>query len=106
MDINEYLLDGRPNPFFLRPFMAGTIPETRWTPDTSKTYRAQLAYQLDLNDAKSKWLRWLGRHNFLGYGETRERIYGSLGFQDYITSEHAWLPADDLRLAPVARTTP
>ncbi|BET65477.1 hypothetical protein ASA1KI_03950 [Opitutales bacterium ASA1] len=91
IDINETLLDGSPNPFFLRPFMAGSEPQKRWILDDNETMRGQLAYVFDPQN-KPAWLQWFGRQSVLGYGEKRERISGTLGFRDYVTSAHDWLP--------------
>lgn len=79
IDPNERLLDGSVNPFFRRPYIAA--PETLSVidrPYKRDSYRAQLAYILDLRDSKSKWVRWLGRHQILGYYEyqrSEEDIY-------------------------------
>ncbi len=67
VDVNERLLDGSPNPFFRKPYLG--VPEPVWTetPYEQDSYRAQLAYVLDLTQEKSKWVRWLGRQQILGY---------------------------------------
>lgn len=90
MDINEKLLDGSTNPYFLRPFMAGSEPQVNRTIDDAKTYRAQLAYRLDMTD-RSSWLKWIGVHSLALYGETRDRTSGSLGYRSYILPGHPWL---------------
>lgn len=91
IDVNEKLLDGSDNPFFLRPYMGGSEPTKRWIIDDSEIMRGQVAYILDLTH-KDNWLRWLGRNSFVGYGEHRDRISASLGFRDYVTSVHSWKP--------------
>lgn len=91
IDVNEKLLDGQDNPFFLRPFMAGSEPSKRWIFDNSEIVRGQVAYILDLTK-KDGWVRWLGRHSLVGYGEYRDRLSASLGFRDYLTSVHTWKP--------------
>lgn len=90
IDINEKLLDGSPNPYFLRPFMSGSEPQVTRTIDDSKTYRAQLAYRLDLTN-RSSWLKWIGVQSLAAYGETRDRKSGSLGYRSYILPGHSWL---------------
>ncbi|HTT55612.1 MAG TPA: TonB-dependent receptor plug domain-containing protein, partial [Opitutaceae bacterium] len=42
IDPNEKLLDGTPNPYFLRPFIATDKPRTSWLPAKWDTYRGQL----------------------------------------------------------------
>ena len=53
VDTNETLLDGRKNPFFLRPYIGGLAPQVVKRPNFTDQYRAQLAYQLDLRQEKS-----------------------------------------------------
>jgi outer membrane receptor for ferric coprogen and ferric-rhodotorulic acid len=90
IDINEKLLDGTVNPYFLRTYVGGSQPIYKKTRNNNGNYRAALAYQLDLSNEKS-WLRWLGRNNFLGYGEYREIFGGSLGYKDTMSSTEAWM---------------
>ncbi|MEO6568099.1 MAG: TonB-dependent receptor plug domain-containing protein, partial [Opitutaceae bacterium] len=68
IDPNESLPDGRPNPFFLRPFIGGVNPQVFRKPVFNDNYRAQLAYQLDLRREQNA-LKWLGMHRAIGYGE-------------------------------------
>lgn len=89
VDINERLLDGSPNPFFMRPFMAGAEPQIKRSIDDSDTLRLQSAYRWDFT-GRDNWLRWLGVHNLVGYGERRQRTSGTLGFRSYILPQHPW----------------
>jgi hypothetical protein len=73
IDTNERLIDGRPNPYFLRPFIGGNEPQIYTKPSFNDNYRAQIAYQLDLS-REPGWMKWLGRHRVSGYGEYREII--------------------------------
>jgi outer membrane receptor protein involved in Fe transport len=81
VDVNQRLLDGTPNPYFLRPFIGGLEPTISRRPQFSDDYRVTLAYQLDLTHEKN-FLKWLGRHRFAGYGEYRPSISGSLSSHD------------------------
>src|SRR5690606_5059886 len=72
VDVNETLLDGTPNPYFLKPYIEVWEPTGNTTFIDNDAKRATLAYELDLTDRDSRWLRWLGRHNFMGLGERRE----------------------------------
>jgi outer membrane receptor protein involved in Fe transport len=81
VDVNQRLLDGTPNPYFLRPFVGGLEPTVSRRPVFSDDYRATLAYQLDLSHEKNI-LHWLGRHRFAGYGEYRPGISGSTSSHD------------------------
>jgi len=91
VDVNERLLDGSPNPYFLRPFIAQAEPITYRRPLRWDTYRAQLAYKLDLTGQKGM-LRWLGRHQLSGYAEYKDRYARSYAYRDVIVSNHTWLP--------------
>lgn len=93
IDINEKLVDGTANPYFLRPYVGGSEPAFRKARNNSDNYRSMLAYQLDLSQEKG-WLRWLGKQNFLGYGEYRSVYSGSLGFKDTMSSTEAWMTPD------------
>jgi hypothetical protein len=73
MDVNERLLDGRANPYFLRPYIGGVNPQVNVRPNFNDNLRSQLAYQLDLRREKNI-LRWLGLHRAVGYGEYRVGI--------------------------------
>ena len=68
IDPNETLPDGRPNPFFLRPFIGGVNPQVFRKPVFNDNYRAQLAYQLDLRHEQNLF-KWLGMHRAIAYGE-------------------------------------
>jgi outer membrane receptor protein involved in Fe transport len=90
IDPNEKLLDGTPNPYFLRPFIASDKPRTFWQPAKWDTYRGQLAYQLDLSHEKS-WLKWLGREQLTGYDEYKYQINRQYTFRDTMLDAKPWL---------------
>ncbi len=97
IDPNERLLDGSPNPFFLRPYMGVVQPFTRSTPSKWDTYRGQLNYRLDLTREKGL-LHWLGQHNLSGYQEYKYRINRRYSYKDGIAGAHAWIPAGASRV--------
>lgn len=80
IDINEKLLNGDPNPYFLHPYISTSEVQAFRRPEINETTRATLAYQLDLTKEKT-WLRWLGRNRFAGYGEYREMRTVSKNFR-------------------------
>ncbi|WP_146180210.1 TonB-dependent receptor plug domain-containing protein [Opitutus sp. ER46] len=92
IDVNEKLLDGRANPFFLRPYINATEPTLRRDPFLRDSFKGQLAYQLNLTREKN-WVRWLGDHAFSAYGEYKNTQSASYRFRDAVISNHAWLPA-------------
>ncbi len=78
IDVNETLLDGSANPFFLRPFVGGNEPQVFRRPVFNDNYRATVAYQIDLRNEASV-LKWAGRHALAAYGEFREIIQAPSG---------------------------
>ena len=92
IDINERRLDGTPNPFFLRPYIATNKPRTEFRPAKWDTYRAQLAYRLDLTREEGI-LKWLGWHQFTGYYEYKKRVDRRYSWRDVITNDLPWIPA-------------
>jgi hypothetical protein len=92
VDINERLLDGKPNPFFLRPYIATDKPRTQENPQKWDTSRAQLAYRLDLTEQKNL-LKWLGWFQFTGYAEYKYRVNRQYSWRDAMASNPSWIPA-------------
>jgi len=90
IDPNEKLLDGTPNPYFLRPFIASDKPRTFLQPAKWDTYRGQLAYQLDLS-REPNWLKWLGREQITGYDEYKYQISRQYTFRDTMLDAKTWL---------------
>jgi outer membrane receptor protein involved in Fe transport len=90
IDPNEKLLDGTPNPYFLRPFIASDKPATLWQPQKWDTYRAQLAYRLDLTQAKG-WLKWLGVEQLTAYDEYKYQISRQYRFRESMLDAKTWL---------------
>ena len=92
VDPNLRRLDGTPNPFFLRPYLGSTEVSVIEQPLLNDTYRAQLAYKLDLRPEKS-WVRWLGLHQMSGFGEYKHNATRTFYYQLAMQDNHAWLPA-------------
>ncbi|HVS52024.1 MAG TPA: TonB-dependent receptor plug domain-containing protein [Opitutaceae bacterium] len=94
VDVNEKLLDGRPNPFFLHPFIGGVNPQVYQKPVFNDNYRWQLAYQLDLRH-ESNLLKWLGLHRAIGYQEYQLNIQSPNGlrYHDIVTDNLDFQPA-------------
>lgn len=88
VDPNSRLLDGRPNPFYLQPYLGVSEPVWTKTPNKRDTYRAQLAYVLDLTKETSTWLRMLGRQQLLGYYEERNTRNSVYRFRDVMISDN------------------
>jgi hypothetical protein len=94
VDPNERLPDGRPNPFFLRPFIGGVNPQVFRKPVFNDNYRAQLAYQLDLR-REHNLLKWLGMHRAIGYGEYKVSLSApqNLRYHDTVVDNPNFWPA-------------
>ncbi|MBL9188469.1 MAG: TonB-dependent receptor plug domain-containing protein [Opitutaceae bacterium] len=94
IDVNERLLDGRPNPFFLRPYLGASEPTIFNRPERNDNFRAEVAYQLDLTRERGGFgniLRWLGKHRAAGYDETRLITTGVYRYREQIIDDHTWL---------------
>jgi hypothetical protein len=96
VDVNERLLDGSPNPFFLRPYLSVDKPRTQSNPQKWDTTRAQLAYRLDLTNENSL-LKWLGWFQLTGYGEYKYRVNRQYSWRDAMASGVSWIPAGNYR---------
>ena len=72
VDVNQFNLDGTPNPYFGRPYLRSNEPYLRDKSQLWDTSRAQSVYRLDFSqdDGLSKWL---GSQQLLGYYEYKDR---------------------------------
>ena len=91
VDVNSRLLDGTPNPFFGRPYIGLDSPLTQWIPGRGETFRAPVAYKLDLTQEKNA-LKWLGLHQLSGYSEYGYTWTRRFSWRDVLASQHAWIP--------------
>ncbi len=91
IDVNERLLDGTVNPFFLRPYV-NAIQRTA-SNDTiyNDTVRAQLTYALDLGKQERQWLSYLGRHQANAFYEFNRTKNENYGYRKVVTSNAAWI---------------
>jgi hypothetical protein len=105
VDPNEVRLDGSRNPYFGRTYLGARFPTHGYAPLERETYRAQLAYRLDLAKEKNL-LRWLGTHQLLGFGEYKNRVQRRVIYRDVILSDHAWLPRGINRANTAAPASP
>ncbi len=96
IDPQERLFDGTPNPYFRRPFLSAEGIVYYKSFEDRDTYRAQVAYKLDLRKEYS-FLRWLGMHRVSGFGEEKDYRTKNLRWAPAIVSNHAWLPAGTIR---------
>src|SRR5581483_8446257 len=87
VDVNKFLLDGSPNPYFLRPYLGVGEPVFSSTPYKRDTFRGQLAYLVNFTNEKAG-RKWLGRHQLLGYGEEKQSRSYVYRFRDVITTDN------------------
>ena len=92
VDINEKLLDGSVNPYFLRPYLGYPRPQYSKGSSNTDDYRSTLAYELNLTNEKG-WLKYFGRHRLTGYGEYRSMYTSNLGYSDTLSSDESWISA-------------
>jgi hypothetical protein len=93
VDVNSKLLDGRANPYFLRPYMGVGEPTHSSQPYLRDTFRGQAAYTLDFTP-QTNWMKWLGRHQVVGYAEERLTKQNSYRYRDVnITDSPIYAPA-------------
>jgi len=92
IDINEKLLDGSPNPYFLQPYLGYPRPQFSKPLSNIDRYRSTLAYQLNLTKERG-WLKYFGRHNLTAYSEYNAYFTRSFGFTDTISSDQPWMTA-------------
>jgi hypothetical protein len=90
IDVNERLLDGSPNPYFLRPYYGAMTPIHRELTQDRDIYRLQAAYKLDLRK-ENNLLKWLGMHTVTGYGEYKSIINKNRQYYYANVSDHAWI---------------
>ena len=96
IDVNQYLLDGRPNPYFLRPYIQNIEPTIFRSPEFSDSLQGNLSYELHF-DNDSDWKRWLGHHQFGAYYESRHITTGTFRYREaVIDPNHVWNTAGAL----------
>ncbi len=97
VDVNERLLDGTPNPFFLRPYLSVDKPRLASQPAKWDTTRAQLAYRLDLTSHENPFIKQLGWFQLTGYDEYKYRVNRQYSYREAISSDASWIPAGTYR---------
>jgi hypothetical protein len=91
IDPNERLVDGTDNPYFLKPYIMVGGSTVSSSPIDRDTYRAQLAYKLDLRQEKG-FLRWLGMHELSAFGEYKDITSRTIVLRPVIVSNNSWIP--------------
>ena len=89
LDINERLLDGSPNPYFMRPFLQQVDPRPLRNPVKNDTYRLQAAYRVDFTQQRNL-ARWLGVHQISGYNEYKHKVQRSYRYFEAMQGDQPW----------------
>ncbi len=83
VDVNKTLVDGRPNPYYLRPYFQAIEPSIYRLPEFNDNEQAQLTYEFNMGD-KPGILKWLGHHRMVGYYEGRHITDGTFRFREAV----------------------
>jgi outer membrane receptor protein involved in Fe transport len=89
LDINSKLLDGRPNPNLLRPYIEAVGPFSNRNPDDRDTVNGDLAYQLTPSKLP-RWLSWIGTQRFGAHLERNMNDTAAYTYGQWIADDHAW----------------
>jgi outer membrane receptor for ferric coprogen and ferric-rhodotorulic acid len=90
VDVNEKLLDGRANPYFLRPYIAASEPTLFNRPNVNDIQSADLAYQLTPSKLP-RWLTWIGQQKLAAHGEARRIDTATFRYRDTVLDNHTWI---------------
>ncbi len=91
IDVNERLLDGSQNPFFLRPYVNAIQRTASNNSNINSTGRAQISYALDLRTLDRQWFAMLGRHQALAFYEKSVRDSETYNYRSVVTSDASWI---------------
>jgi outer membrane receptor protein involved in Fe transport len=89
IDVNQKLLDGTPNPYFLRPYFGAQAPVTTIQPEKRDIQSADLAYQWTPSKLP-RGLGWIGQQRLGLHGETFRVDFQNYRLRDLIQSDHPW----------------
>ena len=96
VDVNQFLLDGRANPYFLRPYISTIEPSIFRLPEYNDAQQAALTYSFDLSK-RPGWTGWFGQHQFGANYERRMVTTGTFRYREAIIDpNHVWLTAGAL----------
>ncbi len=92
VDVNTKLLDGKTNPFYLRPYVETTSPNPGYLISLQDIQNADLTYQYTPQPLP-KWLSWLGQQRIAGHAEVNRSDATSWNTAPYFSdlSKVNWL---------------
>ncbi len=94
VDVNQFLLDGTPNPNFRRPYVGSNNALILRTPEHEETFTADLVYQLTPSQSAGRF-DWIGRQRFNLHGERRDHESVNYRYNTYVASEHPWISSSN-----------
>ena len=94
VDVNEKLLDGRANPYFLRPYIAASEPTVFNRPNVNDIQSADLAYQLTPSNLP-RGFGWIGAQKFAAHAEARRIDTSTFRYRDTVLDNHTWMNAQN-----------
>ena len=90
VDVNSRLLDGRPNPYFRRPYIGASEPTLFNSPRVNDIHSADLAYQVTPTRLP-RWLGWIGAQKFAARWESTRLDTATYRFRDFVLDDHTWI---------------
>ena len=90
VDINQKLLNGDKNPYFLRPYIGASEPQFTRSPNLNDIQSSDVAYQLKPSKLP-KWFAWIGNQNVALHGETRRIDTATYRYKAFIQDDHPWI---------------
>ncbi len=93
IDVNEYLLNGQPNPNLGRPIVrTPEIAAPRLNETQRDSARATAFYNLDFEEMyDGKVMQWLGNHTLTGYYNEQSADFYNLSLRNYFAGESLFL---------------
>ncbi|HVW21775.1 MAG TPA: TonB-dependent receptor [Opitutaceae bacterium] len=95
VDPNTRLLNGAPNPYFGRPFIAMQQGDDIYTHNVNEQMRIQGTYQLDFTH-NDNWTKWLGRHSALAFYQHQDITTQSYRYRLQVLDSHSWNTTTDI----------
>lgn len=92
VDVNTKLLDGKPNPYYLRPYVETTSPNPGYLISLQDIQNTDLTYQYTPHGLP-KVLSWIGQQRIAGHGEVSRQDATSWNTAPYFSdlSKVSWL---------------
>ncbi len=90
VDVNQKLLDGTANPYFLRPYIAASEPTLFRRPSLNDIQSADLAYKFT-PEKLPRWLSWIGQQKLNVHGEARRLDTATFRYRDAVVDDHTWI---------------